>query len=155
MWRTKEVCAIAVRGLLEELDLDQAPEAVADVAVRLDALAPGGILERPVAESTELRRKRAHLVLGAERHDDPEPAARQLLHTLRALTRNVDPDLGHRLDREPAYVCGLRARRVHLIPISAECPKQPFGHLRPRAVVHAHEEDVLSHAGDTSERLTA
>src|SRR5919201_5888425 len=136
MWRTKEVCAIAVRARSEQLDLDHAFEAVAHVPIGLDALAARRILERPVPHPLRLRRDRARLVLAADGDDRIELAIHEVADALRALSRNVDPDLAHRLDRERLHVRRLAARAADVEAIPAHPPQQAFGDLRPRAVVH-------------------
>ena len=58
------------------------------------------------------------------------------------LPGNIDPDLGHDLDRPGVDPVGLHAGRIGIDGISFEMPRPTFSHLAAAGIPGAQEQDL-------------
>src|SRR5205814_81988 len=109
------------------------------------SLSPRRIFDRPVLKALRAGPKRTVLRGGiADGDDDVELLIEKFVRRFRLRIANVDPDLRERADRERMHPTRRpRSRRHHIHHISMKRPHQPLGHLTPRGVSGAKEENAF------------
>src|SRR5258708_7188252 len=126
-----------------------------------------GIGETPV---NSLRGSREHgtMLRGviADRDDRIELAAFEFRNRFRAVRGNINSDLAHGFNGQRIYRRGMRARAVNLDCFLIQAAKKPFGHLAPRGIpsaenqnasywVHGHRRSPSGAAGRRARSLFA
>jgi len=114
-----------------------------------EPLLPGPLHRRRIVKTPMQSRRTAKenwttlLRVIANRNDIVKILSSKLIHMLRLVRRNIDPDLLHHRDSLSPNAARFRARAFHQEPVSRIVPQQSLRHLRPRGIPRAQNQHPL------------
>lgn len=105
-----------------------------------------GIGDAPVNPARRAGKDGAALGGGiADRYHRIKALAVEFGDGFRALARDVDANLAHRLDGQRTHTNGFGSGTVNFVSISAKMTEQAFSHLAAHGVAGAKDEDSSTH----------
>jgi hypothetical protein len=117
------------------------------------AFGVGGIVERPMVAIQLTGENRADLIgLAADGDDGLDISPEKFIEMLRAMRRDVDARLVHRLDSEWMHVArGLRSGAGDIDQVAGEFAQPAFGEMTAARIARAEDEDERFVRHDFSE----
>jgi hypothetical protein len=146
--RTLSFIAISSPGFRQKFSNARA-DLISDFAERgqpltVGALHGSGILEAPMQALGFSRKYRTSFFRAvADGNNVIEVLTDELIHKLRIVAGNIDLDLVHDFDRFRPDIRWPSACAKRFEPIPCDVPEQPFGHLAPRGIAGADEQQFF------------